>query len=190
MNLPKEDADLYAYQLLASITDSVGIHEGTILGYHQAENYEVTAEYEDGLENLQYDILYGNRYCYNGEDLYPATDITMGIDDVTITAVRSSYDGSRIYITGDGFTKWSRVYINGEKVSTTYMSGNQLTISASKIADGDTVEVCQVGSSSTIFRSSDPWTYEDPNVGDTETEEMEPEELQLEDLQPEVRQQE
>jgi hypothetical protein len=178
MNLPKEDADLYAYQLLASVTDSVGIHEGTVLGFHQTENYDVTAEYADGLENLQYDILYGNRYCYNGADLYPATDITMGIDDVTINAVRSSYDGSRIYITGAGFTKWSRVYINGEKVSTTYMSGNQLTISASKISDGDTVEVCQVGSSSTIFRSSEPWVYVDSNVGDTETEEMEPEEAQ------------
>lgn len=27
MGLPKEDADLYAYQLLAQTTDTVGIHE-------------------------------------------------------------------------------------------------------------------------------------------------------------------
>lgn len=31
MGLPKEDADLYAYQLLAQTTDTVGIHEGTIM---------------------------------------------------------------------------------------------------------------------------------------------------------------
>ena len=31
MGLKKQDADLYAYQLMASITDSTGIHEGTIL---------------------------------------------------------------------------------------------------------------------------------------------------------------
>jgi hypothetical protein len=179
MNLPKEDADLYAYQLLASVTDSVGIHEGTVLGFHQAENYEISKEYEDELENLQYDILYGNRYCYNGADAYPATDIVMGIDDVTIKAVRSSYDRSKIYIIGSGFTKWSKVYINGEKVSATYVSGNQLVISASKIADGDTVQICQVGSNNTIFRSSQEWIYEDPYAEvDTETEEMEPEEQQ------------
>jgi hypothetical protein len=179
MNLPKEDADLYAYQLLASVTDSVGIHEGTVLGFHQTQNYEVSEEYEAELENLQYDILYGNRYCYNGADAYPATDIVMGIDDVTIKAVRSSYDGSRIYINGSGFTKWSKVYINGEKVSATYVSGNQLTISPSKIADGDTVQICQVGSNNTVFRSSQEWIYEDPNAEvDTETEEMEPEEQQ------------
>jgi phosphoglycerol transferase MdoB-like AlkP superfamily enzyme len=181
MNLPKEDADLYAYQLLASVTDSVGIHEGTVLGFHQAENYEISEEYEDELENLQYDILYGNRYCYNGADAYPATDIVMGIDDVTIKAVRSSYDRSKIYIIGSGFTKWSKVYVNGEKVSATYVSGNQLTISASRIADGDTVQICQVGSNNTVFRSSQEWIYEDPYAEvDTETEAMEPEEQQEE----------
>jgi hypothetical protein len=179
MNLPKEDADLYAYQLLASVTDSVGIHEGTVLGFHQTQNYEVSEEYEAELENLQYDILYGNRYCYNGTDAYPATDITMGIDDVTINSLRTSYDGSKIYLIGSGFTKWSKVYINGEKVATTYLSGRQLAISASKLADGDTVQICQVGSNNTVFRSSQEWVYEDPNAEvDTETEEMEPEEQQ------------
>lgn len=80
MGLKKQDADLYAYQLMASITDSTGIHEGTILNYHQTQmnNTDHTA-YLDGLDNLQYDILYGNRYCYDGKDKYPATDIVMGL---------------------------------------------------------------------------------------------------------------
>jgi pSer/pThr/pTyr-binding forkhead associated (FHA) protein len=103
----------------------------------------------------------------------------MGIDDVTINSLRTSYDGSKIYLIGSGFTKWSKVYINGEKVATTYLSGRQLAISASKLADGDTVQICQVGSNNTVFRSSQEWVYEDPNAEvDTETEEMEPEEQQ------------
>lgn len=55
MGLKKQDADLYAYQLMASITDSTGIHEGTILNYHQTQmnNTDHTA-YLDGLDNLQY----------------------------------------------------------------------------------------------------------------------------------------
>lgn len=167
--LEKKDADLYAYQLLASITDSVGIHEGTIFNYHQTQSDSAT--YLEGLENLQYDILYGKRYCYNGEDLYPASDLVMGIDDVEITDVRPSAIEDKIYIYGKNFTQSSRVFINGEKVSCTQVSTGLLSISKDAITDGDTVVVNQMGSSNTVFRSSNEWTYLDPNVEhETETE--------------------
>lgn len=167
--LEKKDADLYAYQLLASITDSVGIHEGTIFNYHQTQSDSAT--YLEGLENLQYDILYGKRYCYNGEDLYPASDLVMGIDDVEITDVRPSAIEDKIYIYGKNFTQSSRVFINGEKVSCTQVSTGLLSIGKDAISDGDTVVVNQMGSSNTVFRSSNEWTYLDPNVEhETETE--------------------
>ena len=169
--LEKKDADLYAYQLLASITDSVGIHEGTIFNYHQTQSDSAT--YLEGLENLQYDILYGKRYCYNGEDLYPASDLVMGIDDVEITDIRPSAIEDKIYIYGKNFTQSSRVFINGEKVSCTQVSTGLLSINKDAISDGDTVVVNQMGSSNTVFRSSNEWTYLDPNVeheAETETE--------------------
>lgn len=167
--LEKKDADLYAYQLLASITDSVGIHEGTIFNYHQTQSDSAT--YLEGLENLQYDILYGKRYCYNGEDLYPASDLVMGIDDVEITDVRPSTIEDKIYIYGKNFTQSSRVFINGEKCSCTQVSTGLLSINKDAISDGDTVVVNQMGSSNTVFRSSNEWTYLDPNVEhETETE--------------------
>ena len=97
MGLPKEDADLYAYQLLAQTTDTVGIHEGTIMNYHQTQmNSTDEASYQDGLDLLQYDILYGKRYCYNGTDLYPASDLVMGIDKVDITSVSDSSTGDTV----------------------------------------------------------------------------------------------
>lgn len=167
--LEKKDADLYAYQLLASITDSVGIHEGTIFNYHQTQSDSAT--YLEGLENLQYDILYGKRYCYNGEDLYPASDLVMGIDDVEITDVRPSTIEDKIYIYGKNFTQSSRVFINGEKCSCTQVSTGLLSINKDAISDGDTVVVNQMGSSNTVFRSSNEWTYLDQNVEhETETE--------------------
>ncbi len=167
--LEKKDADLYAYQLLASITDSVGIHEGTIFNYHQTQSDSAT--YLEGLENLQYDILYGKRYCYNGEDLYPASDLVMGIDDVTITGIRPSALEDKIYIYGENFTQSSRVFVNGEKVSCTQVSTRMLSINKDSLKDGDTVVVNQMGSSNTVFRSSNEWTYLDPNVEhETETE--------------------
>ena len=156
--LEKQDADLYSYQLLAHVTDQLGIHEGTIFNYHQTQmNSE---DYYDGFENLQYDLLYGSRYSYHGEDLYPASDLVMGIDDIVINSMHESIDGSELIIEGSGFTKWSRVYVNDEKVSTTYSSGNCLTIDTNGLKDGDTIVVNQVGSSNTIFRSSNEMTYE------------------------------
>ena len=166
MGLEKQDADLYAYQLMASITNSVGIHEGTILNYHQTQMN--SSDYLDGLENLQYDILYGDRYCYNGEDKYPATDIVMGIDPVTVDSATNSIGDSEVIIRGSSFTKWSKVFVNGSKVNTIFSGPNCLIISKDAISDGDTLQVNQMGSNNTVFRSSNTLTYSDSDVVDTQ----------------------
>lgn len=170
MGLEKEDADLYAYQLMANITASVGIHEGTILGYHQTQ--VDSADYLDNFENLQYDLLYGERYSYGGEDLYPATDIVMGVDEVTIDSAVNSMGGSEVIIRGDNFTKWSRVFVNGEKVSSIYSSSKCLIIDRDSIEDGDVITVCQMGSGNSVFRTSNTFIYSDPDaIKDTEAAE-------------------
>lgn len=166
MGLEKQDADLYAYQLMASITNSVGIHEGTILNYHQTQMN--SSDYLDGLENLQYDILYGDRYCYNGEDKYPATDIVMGIDPVTVDSATNSIGDSEVIIRGSNFTKWSKVFVNGSKVNTIFSGPNCLIISKDAISDGDTLQINQMGSNNTVFRSSNTLTYSDSDVVDTQ----------------------
>lgn len=166
MGLEKQDADLYAYQLMASITNSVGIHEGTILNYHQTQMN--SSDYLDGLENLQYDILYGDRYCYNGEDKYPATDIVMGIDPVTVDSATNSIGDSEVIIRGSNFTKWSKVFVNGSKVNTIFSGPNCLIISKDAISDGDTLQVNQMGSNNTVFRSSNTLIYSDSDVVDTQ----------------------
>ena len=166
MGLEKKDADLYAYQLMANITNSVGIHEGTILNYHQTQMN--SADYQDGLENLQYDILYGDRYCYNGKDKYPATDIVMGIDPVTVDNATNSIGNSEVIIRGTHFTKWSKVFVNETKVNTIFSSSGCLIINKDGISDGDTIQVCQMGSNNTVFRESNTFVYSDPDVISTE----------------------
>lgn len=167
--LEQNDKDLYAYQLMADLFNQIGIHDGTMVAYHQTQwdnpNHEA---YLDGIEQLQYDILYGSRFCYDGDiNKYPATDIVMGIDDVIISEMYPYTDeeGTEwVVLKGESFTKWSRVYVNDEKIGTTYVSGNELWIKASKIEDGDKVVVNQNGSKSTIFRSSNEFTYVAPVV--------------------------
>ena len=153
-----EDADITSYQLLAYTLGQAGIHEGTIFTYHQALGFDSASEdYQSGLENLQYDILYGSRYCYNGEDLYPASDLQMGIDKTYLHNYRMNEDGS-LSIFGEHFTNWSKIYVNDEKMATQFVSDQKLILPADAVKDlqdGDTFKVCQVGSNSTIFRTTE-----------------------------------
>ena len=178
--MEKEDMDLTTYQLVSEYLDRLGIHGGTMIDYNQYQtNAGVDAssdEYLEDLEMLQYDLLYGERYAYDQGDPYPSSDLIMGINDVVIDA--AYLYGDKLHIYGDNFTKWSKVYVNGEKVTTSYESGQVLTISADSIENGDTICVCQVGSSSTIFRSSNDYMFYDPNYEEatdesTETQETE-----------------
>lgn len=176
MGLEKKDADLYSYQLLAKVTESVGIHEGTIMNYHQTQCDDNMVMYQAGLENLQYDLLYGERFSYQGENPYPATEIVMGIDEVEITSYFDNELAGKLCINGNNFTKWSKVFVNGEKVPTTYITSHTLTISKEDVAHGDLIVVNQMGSSNTVFRSSNEIVYEDLNApvsDDSETEEIE-----------------
>lgn len=174
--MEKEDMDLTTYQLVSEYLDRLGIHGGTMVDYNQYQtNAGVDAssdEYLEDLEMLQYDLLYGERYAYDQGDPYPSSNLIMGINDVVIDA--AYLYGDKLHIYGDNFTKWSKVYVNGEKVTTSYESGQVLTISADSIKNGDTICVCQVGSSSTIFRSSNDYMFYDPNYEEATDESAEP----------------
>ena len=77
MGLTKKDENLASYQIAAEVLDRVGIHEGTIMKYHQARRN--TKNYQVDLETLQYDVLYGQRYAYGGENPFERTKMRMGL---------------------------------------------------------------------------------------------------------------
>ncbi len=162
--LEKEDCDITTYQMAAYFTDLVGIHEGTILTYHQSEMAQQTTDddsYLSDLELLQYDLVYGDKYAYNGLNLYPASDMEMGVTDVIIKSFDTKDYSESVMVHGQNLTKWSIVYVDGEAVQTTYISGTTLMIPRSVITDGCSLCVCQVGSGSTVFRRSNTVTFPD-----------------------------
>ena len=69
-----------------------------------------------------------------------------------------------MHIYGENFTPWSKVFVNGEKVNTTYESGQVLSISAKDVTDGSYLVVNQMGSNNTIFRSSNEYELKLPNT--------------------------
>lgn len=160
--LKKVDKSITAYQLLADITDELGIHNGTMFTFHQNRyKYATNDEYQEAMELLQYDILYGDHYVYGGGNPYPASDLIMGTEDVVLNQVIDRPYEDCYYISGENFTKWSKVYINDTKVSTTYLSSKLLKIKREDMPEGENqVVVNQVGSSESIFRSSNTVSYE------------------------------
>lgn len=152
--LEKQDADMRSYQLLADVTDRLGIHNGTMFTFHQnRDDFATEEEYQQSMELLQYDILYGEHYVYGGGNPYPASDLLMGTQDIVIDRLMET--DTYYYIIGKNFTKWSRVYVNDEKVSTGYLSSKLLRVKKDLVDEGFShIVVNQVGSSDSIFRSS------------------------------------
>lgn len=146
--LRKKDVNLAAYQMAAEVMDRIGIHEGTIFRYHQARRN--TKNYQVDLETLQYDLLYGERYAYGGENPYPRSKMRLGLYDVTLDSLElvSSFDFT-YRITGTNFTPSSQVKLNGEWYDTVYISPTTLMITGTELNDFDRLAVIQRSNSST-----------------------------------------
>ena len=146
--LEKKDVNLAAYQMAAEVLDRVGIHEGTIFRYHQARRN--TKNYQVDLETLQYDLLYGERYSYEGEKPFKRTKMRLGIYDTTLDGISLVSAWDHTYrITGTNFTPSSQVKLNGEWHDTVYVNPTTLMISGTELGDFDRLSVVQRSNSST-----------------------------------------
>ena len=92
----EKDVNLAAYQMGAEVLDRLNIHEGTIVNYHQ--NRRKTQNYQVDLEAMQYDILYGEQYVYQGQDPFMRTKLKLGAVPVVFSAITKLSDGT-YYIT-------------------------------------------------------------------------------------------
>lgn len=156
IGLKKEDRNIPSYQIMADVMERIGLHSGTIFNYHQQRRQ--TKNYLLDLELLQYDILYGEQYVYEGNPVITEGHIQMGIRDVVIYDMTEDMNGT-YSLYGENFTKWSKVYINGEKQSSKFLNNTRIELMESKLEEGDILTVSQVGSSNTIFRTSAEYIY-------------------------------
>lgn len=148
MGLEKKDMNLSAYQAAAEVFDRVGIHEGTMLNYHQTRKN--TKNYQVDMEVIQYDLLYGNKYLYpDGESPYEKTIMQLGVSPITIKNIsRVSLD--TLSVKGENFTASSKIEINGELVeNTVFLNDTSLLVQNVELEDGDTVNIAQQSNSST-----------------------------------------
>lgn len=157
IGLQKHDKNILAYQLMSEVLNRLDIHSGTVFNYHQQR--KGTKNYLSDLELLQYDILYGKQYVYNGKAPITEGHMVMGIRNVSLSSIVPQLNsGYSLY--GENFTKYSRVYVNGEKQKSSFLNNTRINLSETELKDGDVIQVGQVGSSDTIFRMSDKYTYQ------------------------------
>lgn len=157
IGLQKHDKNIPAYQLMSEVLNRLDIHSGTVFNYHQQR--KGTKNYLSDLELLQYDILYGKQYVYNGKAPITEGHMVMGIRNVLLSSIVPQLNsGYSLY--GENFTKYSRVYVNGEKQKSSFLNNTRINLSETELKDGDVIQVGQVGSSDTIFRMSDKYTYQ------------------------------
>lgn len=158
IGLKKQDKNIPSYQIMAEVFDRLDIHSGTVFNYHQER--QNTKNYLADLELLQYDILYGNQYVYDGNPPITEGHMMMGVKDVTLkNVVPYLIEGYSLY--GENFTKQSKIFVNGEKQKSSFLNNTRIDLPETTLEDGDIIKVIQMGSSSTVFRTSNEYLYQD-----------------------------
>ena len=141
LDLPPVQKTVEAYQLGAHVLGLLGIHEGTMIRFHQTwmekdlaagiqgsllrtEQLKIARkklhqEYLDDMKALQYDILYGDREIYGEESPFQATKLQMGIRPIFVDGAAVS--GNTLLVYGSNFNTYSRIYIGDKALNTTYV---------------------------------------------------------------------
>lgn len=150
-DLPKVDKDVEAFQLTAHALSMVDISQGTLIKFHQT-----ASESEDYLENLQqleYDMLHGDHYVYNGKLEFEATDLRFGVRDINIKGLAQN-DGE-VWVFGENFTKYSNVYINNVECEAEFYSDFLLKVKDYELKEGDKVKIVQRHGSVFFFETEE-----------------------------------
>lgn len=159
IGLKSERKDLAAYQASTYIFNRLNLKGGLAQGFHNKYmNMEDKDRYLEMLEILAYDILYGEKYAYDGMNPFPTTDMVMGIREITVTGYEVLEEEVLIY--GDAFNEFSVVYIDGKSVETTYVNYKTLSVSFDDFKSGKELYVAQAGEDHVVLSVTDTMRIE------------------------------
>ena len=156
--------DMQAYEISSTILSALEIPDGAINAYHQnsgrqLKNGEITEEeYLSGLKELEYDVLYGDKITYGGENPYTPTNLQMGFFPITISDATYTKDHVLI-IRGENFTRYSTVHVNGTSCDTLYLDPNTLVVANVDLSGRTEITVAQSTLSETDTYSFYPKTH-------------------------------
>ncbi len=134
--------DLYAYQLGAKVLEMAGLEGNILATLHQNEKDE--PDYQENLELLEYDILYGEQSALGGTMPYTPTDMLMGIEPISIK--KAWLKEGKLYVQGENLTWESYIFVNGKPCDETLRIGEDILCTTAEGTElGDTITVVQMG---------------------------------------------
>lgn len=153
------DEDIEAYQLESKVLKELNMTAGKINNYTQQHKDDAPDEYQEGLQNLEYDMLYGDYLAWGGENPYQPTELKLGLNDIIVSSIAPLEDDvGTVYIYGKYFTNYSKVYINDEVQDTIYIDPNTIMIVYPELKDGDSISVHQENEESELSQT-EPYIY-------------------------------
>ncbi|HIS62807.1 MAG TPA: sulfatase-like hydrolase/transferase [Candidatus Scybalomonas excrementigallinarum] len=157
-DMEKKDEDIQAYQLVSRIFDRMGLQSGVMSRYHQYyERQKSKKGYINNMKLLEYDMLYGNSYILGQTNPFQVTDLQMGTLPLTISDVIKNDDGT-ITITGDEYTDFTDIYINGKRIDTEFIDEHTVKCEYD-IQYGDEVQVVQGSKKHLRLQDGDIYYY-------------------------------
>lgn len=131
------EKELPSHRLLSSVFEKLGIDEGII---NKINRNCYDSNYSKELEEIQYDMLYGKGFSYNGKP-YASKNIKFGCKDIIITDI--TFDDGFLTVRGKNFTKESVINVNGWERDTAFVDSETIVCACSKIDEDDIISVCQ-----------------------------------------------
>ena len=155
IGLDMEDEDIVATEISTKILSALNIP----YGYAQKAQiyYEDPAVVEEKIHMIAYDMLFGERYLYDGGSPVPEDDMKMGVDVISISSIKNKSD--HIVVTGENFNEFSVVYDGDKDLDTIYVDSNTLMVEDRKASSGDVFTVKQVDKSHHILSTSEKYVY-------------------------------
>lgn len=146
-----EDDDLKACTLAPTVLDYAGIRVGNVMRlYHANIDEETLKAYRLA---ISYDNLEGHHYLNGGTYPFKTTELVIGSKDVVITSHDLREDS--LYITGEGFTEDTKIYINGKKYATGYINNSLVRVTEHvNLKNEDKVCAKIVAGNSDVFAES------------------------------------
>lgn len=161
IGLKKQDRDLEAYQLSSFVLEKIQVQNGLINRFHQS--FQDNPRYQEYLEMLEYDMLYGEQAVFGASGGYSPSDMQMGTAPIVLEHCRLL--GDALYVFGDRFTPFSRVCIGQKSADTEYISANALKVSSPNLKEGDAISVAQIGEDGFVLSQTEEIPFSPPLSG-------------------------
>lgn len=148
--LPCENRNLNAYQLMSYFLGAMGSNLGTTTKLHQKARD--TEKYQQNLEMLEYDMLYGDMITFGGITPYQRTLVTMGVFDIYVTELE--FANNALYVYGNRFNSYTKIKLDGRAKDTLFVSDNCIMVENVDITDYETLQLVQLTKDRVELRTS------------------------------------